>query len=347
MKAAYFQEPGRLGVEELDVHAIGDDEILVRIGAACICGTDLRIFKNGHFKIPQGSRRVLGHELSGKIVKVGKLVKGYAEGARVSITPNIGCGTCEFCRAGFNQMCPDYEAFGISLDGGFQEYLRVPSIAIRAGNIFPIPDHVSYEEAALTEPLSCTFSALNGLNVGFEDTVLVIGAGPIGACFVMLSKVRGAKRVIVAERRPERLAEIAKFGADILINSEETDLKSEINRITQGRGVDVVLTAASVPALQSLAVELLATHGRVNFFGGLPKNEPNPIDTNRMHYKGLKAMGTTGSSNLDYYRSMQLVADGRVNLKALVSRTFEISEITPAFNYALSGEGLKTMVVNP
>lgn len=346
MKAAYFYEPGRIEVEEVAVHTIQEDELLVRTRATSICGTDMRISKQGHFKIPAGNRRVLGHELAGEIVKVGKLISEYKEGMRVSITPNIGCGFCEFCRAGYNQMCPDYEAFGVSLDGGFQEYMKVPSAAIKGGNLFPIPDHVSFEEAALIEPLSCCYNAFNELKTNHEDVVLVIGAGPIGACHVMLSRTAGAKKIIVADIREERLQNIKDFGVDVTINSGENDLKTEIMKETNGRGVDVVITAASVPELQALAVELLATHGRVCFFGGLGKNVKVPIDTNLVHYKGLKLLGTTGSSNSDYNKSLELVAEGRIDLKKLISETFPITDINQAFHFAFSGKGMKSMVVH-
>jgi L-iditol 2-dehydrogenase len=346
MKAAYFYEPQKIGVEDLKPYDIREDELLVKIKASSICGTDLRIFKNGHFKIPGGTKRVLGHELAGEIVKVGAYVPDFKVGMRVAIPPNIGCGKCEYCRDGYNQMCAGYEAFGISLDGGFQEYMRVPSIALRGGNVFELPDHVSFEEAALIEPLSCCYNAFKELRTTYADTVLIIGAGPIGACHVMLNRVAGAKAIIVADIRNERLAAIKKFGADETINSADKDLKSEIKRITNGRGVDVVITAASVMELQVVGVEVLATHGRICFFGGLPKNTLVPLDTNLAHYKGLKLMGTTGSSNSDYYKSLQLVADGRVKVKNLISETFDLPNINKAFDFAFSGQGMKSMVVN-
>lgn len=346
MKAAVYHKPADIAVEERDVYEIRDDEMLLRTRAASICGTDLRIFKAGHFKIPGGSSRVLGHEVSGEIAKVGSLVRGFREGMRVSFTPNIGCGRCEMCRQGYNNMCPDYEAFGISVDGGFQEYMVVPNMAIRGGNVFEVAENLSFEEAAVVEPLSCCYNAFSGLKVTPEDTVLVIGPGPIGACFVQLAKAFGARKIIVAGRRDERLREMERFGADITVNSRDKDLKAEIDRITAGRGMDVVITAASSPELQPLAVELLATHGRVNFFGGLPKGTLAEIDTNRVHYRGLTLTGTTGSSNEDYYRSMQLVANGQINVRDIVSHRFPIDDIGAAFALAQTGTVMKSMIVH-
>ena len=143
MKAAVYRAPGDIALEDRDMPVCGDDELLLRVRAASVCGTDMRIFKSGHFKIPASTHRVLGHEVAGVIAKVGRFVSGFAEGMRVTVTPNIGCGRCKLCRRGYNNMCPNYEAFGISLDGGFEDYMRVPNIAVRGGNVFAIPDGVS------------------------------------------------------------------------------------------------------------------------------------------------------------------------------------------------------------
>lgn len=345
MQAAVFHRPGQIALEQREVYDIADDEILVKTRAASICGTDLRIYGGGHFKIREGQCRVLGHELSGTIARVGKLVTGWREGQRVCCTPNIGCGRCELCRQGYNNMCPDYEAFGISLDGSFQDYMRVPAIAIRGNNLFEVPDTLSFEEAALIEPLSCCYNAFKGLAVTPQDTVLIIGPGPIGACFVQLAKASGARQVIVVGRSANRLREIEKFGADVLIDSSQVDVLAEVQRITGGRGVDVVVTAASSPELQPLSVQLLAVHGRVNFFGGLKKGTRVELDTNLVHYRGLTLLGTTGSSNEDYFRSLRLVADGRINVRDIVSHRFALADIHAAFEFARSGQGMKTLVV--
>jgi L-iditol 2-dehydrogenase len=346
LKAAYFYEPGVIKVEDVAEPEISDNEMLIRLRATSICGTDLRIFKHGHFKIPGGDRRVLGHEIAGEIVAVGKLIEGYQVGMRVTAPPNIGCGLCEFCRDGYNNMCPNYEAFGISIDGGFQEYMRVPHIAITGGNIFPIPDHLAYKEAALAEPLSCCYNALRSVRTTHEDVVLVIGAGPIGAMHVILNRIAGAKKIIVADIRQNRLDVMEQFGASVTINSAEVDLKEALLAETNGRGADVVITAASVPQLQTQAVELLATHGRVNFFGGLGKGVQVPIDTNRVHYKGLVLTGSTGSTHSDYYKSLMLIAEGRAEVGKLISHQFALTDTNPAFDHALSGEGMKTMIIH-
>ena len=346
MKACYFYEPGKMKLEEVEIPKINDDELLLKVRATAICGTDMRILKNGHFKIKTNVKRVLGHEIVGDIVQVGSTVKGFTEGMRVSVTPNIGCGVCGFCRDGYNNMCADYEAFGVSIDGGFEEYMRIPQIAIKGGNIFILPDNVSYEEAVLAEPMSCCYNALLSLGTTHEDVVLIIGAGPIGALHVMLNKIAGAKKIIVADIREDRLERMVGFGADVTINSAKIDLRESLMEETDGKGADVIITAVSVPSIQAEAVQLLNTHGRVNFFAGLGKDVVVPIDTNRVHYKGLKLVGTTGSTNSNYFKCLTLIKEGNVDVKKLISATYKLSEIDEAFKYAISAEGMKTLIVN-
>jgi len=345
MKAALFREPGVIEAAEMPVPETGPDELLIQVRATSICGTDLRIAKHGHFKLPAGQSRVLGHETAGQVVEVGTGVSGYAVGDRVSVTPNVGCGHCEFCRQGLNNMCPDYDAFGITLDGGFAEYLRVPGIAVQRGNVFRLPGSLSYAEAALVEPLSCCLRGQDALRVRHGDVVVVIGAGPIGIFHVMLAKLAGARKIIVSNRSAPRLDAAKRAGADVLVEAAREDLHEVVMAHTGGRGADVAITCVSSPEVQTAAVELLATHGRLNFFAGLGQGGVVPIDTNRLHYKGLVLTGTTGSSNADYEQALALVGDGRARVEQLVSRTFAIDEINDALAHAASGQGMKAMVV--
>lgn len=345
MRAAVFHEPGRISVEDIPVPEVGHQDILVRVRAASICGTDLRISRNGHFKLPAGQPRVLGHETAGEVVDVGSDVTGIAVGDRVSVTPNVGCGQCRWCRQGLNNMCLDYDAFGVTLDGGFEEYLRVPGFAITRGNVFTLPDSLSFEHAALVEPFSCCLRGQDALNVGVDDVVVVVGTGPIGLFHIMLAKLAGARCVIASNRTAPRLEAAKSAGADVVVEAQREDLAAVVADITNGEGADVVVTCVSNPDLQSQAVDLLGTHGRVNFFSGLGKGERVPIDTNRLHYRGIQLTGTTGSSNADYGRALQLVGDGRVSFDGLVSRTFGIDDIHAAFDQASSGRGTKSMVV--
>lgn len=346
MKAAVYHAPGKIHVEERPIPEIDENEILIQVKASAICGTDLRIYGNGHFKIKPGQIRVLGHELAGKIVKVGSQVDGYYIGDRVATIPNIGCGHCKACYSGHNELCPDYHAFGIDIDGGFEEFMKIPSSAIYGGNVVQISDDLDYEEAALVEPLSCVVNCATRLRTGLGDTVLVIGAGPIGILHVMVSKLSGAKKVILVDLSDTRLAKGKKFGADVIVNSKKEKLQSILDEVTDGLGLDVVITACSVPELQEQALEIAGRNGRVCFFGGLPDNKNVvPLNTNLIHYKELTIVGSTGSSIADYRKAMILAESKRVNLSGIVSERFPLEKTEEAFKYAKSGEGLKTLII--
>lgn len=344
MKAAEYVEPGKIEVVEKDIPEVSDGDVLVQVKVASICGTDLKIFRNGHFKIPQGDRRVLGHEVAGIVYQVGAGVESVKVGDHVSVTPNIGCGACKECLKGLNQMCPDYEAFGISLDGGFQEYMLVPRFAIERGNLFKLPNEVSLAEAALLEPISCCLSGQKKVSVGLGDTVLVMGAGPIGCFHVMLAKLSGASKVLISNSKAPRLEIAKKAGADVLIDLSKENLSEVVFRETQGAGVDVIITSVANTHVVEAATDLLARNGRINVFSGLGKLPLPTIDVNSLHYKAQTITGTTGSSNLDYVEVLKLKSAGLIDLEPMISARFSLEQINEAIEFASSGKGMKTVI---
>ncbi|WP_420006410.1 alcohol dehydrogenase catalytic domain-containing protein [Arenibacterium sp. LLYu02] len=345
MKAAVFKGVGTVTLDERAMPEISDEEVLVKVHAASICGTDLKIIRGGHFRVGPDETRVLGHELAGDIVAVGDHVAHWKVGQRVSVVPNIGCGHCDMCRRGLNNMCPNYDAFGINIDGGFQQYMVVNPAALYGGNLFEIPNSLDYEAAALVEPLSCCFNAWKDLSVTPEDRVLILGTGPIAALFLQLARSYGARQVIVVGRRESRLQEIAGQGATDTVNSAAVDVHDEVMRLTGGHGVDVALTCAPAPELQGLALGLLARYGRMNFFSGLTKGSKVELDTNKVHYWGLTLLGSTGSSIKDYARSMKLVESGQIDVKSVISHRFGMDEAVAGFDHALTGKGMKTLIL--
>lgn len=346
MKALLFKGPGILKVEEVPVPALGEGDLLVKVRIASICGTDLRIYKNGHFKIPSGTTRVLGHEVVGEIVEAGKNQTKFSKGMRVAVVPNIGCGTCPMCTRGLYQLCPDYEAFGISIDGGFEEYMLIPRFAVDSGNVLPIPEGVAFRDAALAEPLSCCYNSYEKLGTVPGDTVVVIGAGPIGALHIAINRLAGASKIISADIVQERLDKMKEYGADVLINTGEKNLYDAVMAETNGEGADVVITAASVPSLQAEALRIAGMQGRINFFGGLPAGKENvTLNTNLIHYKELNVVGTTGSSILDYSMALKIIASKRIgSIGDLITGAYPIDNALEAFDYAMSGKGMKTAI---
>ncbi len=344
MLAAVYHGPNDLRLEERAVPTIGPDEALLKVVSSGICGTDLRILHGAHRKFPPGTFRIPGHEFVGDIVQVGANVRGLEVGQRVFVAPNIGCGHCRQCVRGHNNRCANYEAFGITLDGAFAEYLRIPAAAILQGNLIPLREGTD-PAAALLEPFACVLRGQDAVNVQPGDVVLVIGAGPIGLMHVMLADLRGAVRVIISDHHDSRLARAVQAGADRVVNSLQEDLASVVAEESQGQGADVIIVAAPAPQAQEEAVQLAAIGGRINFFGGLPKDRSTiQCDSNLMHYKELHVTGTTACSTSDCWRAAALVNSGRINLEPLISDRFPLNRVLEAFAAAEDRQSLKIMI---
>lgn len=345
MRAAVYDGVGSIQYREVDPPSIGETELLVKVGAASICATDLRIVESGHHLIPEGQRRILGHEFAGEIVEVGACVEGFDTGMRVAVAPNVGCGTCRYCRGGLTHLCAQNQAFGIVRDGGFAEYVKIHGKAIEQGNLIPLDGGTSFEEAALAEPLSCCHNALRSVATRPGDSVLIVGAGPMGMLHLQVQKMAGASPLMVADLADNRLRMAERYGPDVLINPENEDIREAVMRHTAGEGVDVIVAAVPSPRVQQEAVRLAAKLGRINLFGGLPKGRSEvSLDTNVIHYKGIVVTGTTGASLADYETAVRLILRKKIDVTSLISKQFPIEQVKEAFDFAKSGEGLKTLL---
>jgi len=346
MKAVRLHGAKDLRLENIEKPTVGPNEFLVRVKAATVCATDIRMYTYGdsRVKLP----RVLGHEFAGDVEKVGANLRNHLKvGMRVTANPNMYCGRCRYCIIGRHELCDSRYALGIDVDGALAEYLRVPPEAFKTGGVCEVPDSLSYEEAALVEPLSCCLHGQEFAQTRAGDIVTVIGAGPIGLMHVVLSKAIGASKVIVSEIDDERLREAADFGADCLINPSKEDLASKISEVTDGHGADVVIVAVGSPATQQQALSIAAKGGRINFFGGLPAGrEIVPLNTNLIHYREIFVFGTSSQSIYDFRKTLELVSAGVLDVKRFITHRFPLDETLKAFETASSRVGLK-VCVNP
>lgn len=344
MKAAKLYGVNDIRVVECEIPEISEDEILVKTAAASICGTDLRMIGNGYKGVDEDHPLTLGHEFSGIIEKVGSKVRGYQVGMHVCVAPNIGCGTCDMCVSGNPHLCREYRAFGINMDGGFAEYIRIPKDAVTMGNVMILDPEVSMTTASVFEPMSCVMNGQEQVEIRMNDTVLVIGAGPIGIMHALLAKAKGASRVFIRDFSRERMEQCVEIDSSIVPVSDE-DLKGAIMKLTGGRGVDVCITACPSASAQKETLDLMAVNGRILFFGGLPAGRDKvELETNQIHYKQLRICGSTRANTRQYREVARMVAAGNLNLEAIVSHEFPIHRFREAVDFAKSAKGLKIVI---
>ncbi|WP_455382093.1 alcohol dehydrogenase catalytic domain-containing protein [Salinispira pacifica] len=338
MKAVRLFGKEDLRVVEVEKPKPAAGEILVRGGAALICGTDVRMYKNGASVVPV----TLGHELAGTIEALGPGVTHYREGMRVAVAPNMGCGVCDECVSGHTELCAELRALGINLDGGFADYFIVPAAAVSQGNVVELGEQISFQEAAIAEPLSCVYNSFERCHTQPGDSVLVIGAGPIGLMHAKLHKLAGAGRVMIHDINESRLA-ICKRDDESFITVGPDQPKERVYELTGGRGADVVITAASAPATQQFAFQVAALNARVIFFGGLPKGkEQVSLDTNVIHYKMITVTGTSRQSLRQYRQCLKLIDQGVLDVRGIITRTMPLEQAQEAIETVVRGEGLKT-----
>lgn len=346
MRAATYTQGGRFSLEQIEVPRIGPDELLLRVRAAAICGTDIKIVHSGHRKLADRQKIVLGHEFIGTIEQIGAQVQGYQLGQRVGVAPNAGCGQCPACRRGLANYCPQYTAFGIDRDGAHAAFVRIPAQFLNQGNVLPLPESVSDREAALLEPFSCVVNGVRSVHVQLGDTVAIYGAGPMGLLHAMLCRVAGAGKVLMIDPIAGRLEQAQALGCDVTINPQQEDVRQRLRDETGGVGVDVVITACPVADVQTEAVQVLAPFGRLCLFGGLPRNSrPVPVDTNAIHYGNLQITGSTGGSVDDYCVALKLLAGKRIDLTKIISNVFALEELDKAYEVALAGAAGKVVLL--
>ena len=344
MKAALLKGIEDLEIAEVDKPKPKEDEILIEVKACAICGTDVKVYHHGHrlIKFP----RVTGHELSGVIVETGKRVSNFHEGERVMISPVIPCGSCIYCQRGCQAMCDELTAIGYHYDGGFAQFMIVPERGVINGCVHKMPEDLPFEDASLTEPLACVINGqeLSRLRIG--DTVLVIGAGPIGCLHTELAKLSGASKVILADLEEERL-KLAQFtGADFFVNSSSENLKEKVEEITNGCMADRVIVAAGSGKAQEESLCLVAKMGSIKFFGGLPRESPNiTFNSNVLHYGESFVVGTHGSAPYHNELALSLIGGGKIKIENYISHRLPLNKLLEGLRLAEERKGLKIVIL--
>lgn len=338
MKAVRLFAANDLRVVDIPIPKPANGELVVKVKAALICGTDLRMFKNGTNNLPL----TLGHEFAGIIEATGKGVEKYEPGMRVAVAPNFGCGICDDCVSGNTQNCSSLRGLGIHLDGGFAEYVKIPAQAVAQGNVSVLADEIPFESAAIAEPFSCVYNSFERAHLKLGDSVLVIGAGPIGLLHAKVYHFAGAGLVMINDLNADRMAAcVAQEPSIVAVPSD--NMKERINELTKGRGPDIIITATAVPVAQQIAFSLAATNTHVIFFGGLPEGKENVLlNTNIIHYKQISVTGTSRQNLFQYRRCLDLITRGLINVRPIVTNLYRLDDAIEAFGSASRGEGLKS-----
>jgi len=339
LKAAVFSYPPGIKVIEVPEPQPREGEVLIRVKAVALCGTDLRIARRGHADISEGEKRILGHEVVGVIEEVGKGVDDLAPGMKVAIAPNYGCGKCYYCIQGLTHHCPEGKALGITENGGFTEFMVVPQKAVSQGNVFPLLGETDLVSIAFVEALACVVHGFLPLGVGFRDRVLIYGAGPIGLMFLELAQLQGAKEVWMADLSEDRLKVAQERGAKTIVVGKEK-VKERIKE------AEVVVVAAPSSDAQKEALEIAGIYGRINFFGGLPPQVKEvALPSNLIHYKELVVTGTTKSNNFHFRSALDLLLQEQLDLSYLVSHVLPLERIEEGLSLMERQQSLKVVIV--
>jgi L-iditol 2-dehydrogenase len=344
MRVVRFYAPQDVRVEDAPEPSAGPGDLVIRVRNCSLCGTDAKIWRSGHPSL--SPPRVLGHEVAGEVGEVGEGAAGWSVGDRVQVIAAIPDGACDECRHGWMTVCPNQELIGYQYDGGFAERMRIPAKVLAVNGVNRIPEGLSFAEASVAEPLACVINGQEHARVGEGDTVVVVGAGPIGCLHVRLARARGAERVFLIELSQQRLEMAAALVApDEAIGAGAADTVETVRKLTDGRGADVIVVAAASGKAQEDALQMAARRGRVSFFGGLPKDQPTiTCDANIVHYREVDIVGANGSSPDHNKQALALIASGAVPVADLITHRLPLEQAIEGIQTVTRGEAIKVTI---
>jgi L-iditol 2-dehydrogenase len=339
MKAVVYRGPGELSYQDVELPTIGSGEILVRVRAALTCGTDVKTYRRGHhlMKPPM----LFGHEFAGDIVQVGDGVSAFAEGMAVVAANSAPCLSCFYCHKGRQNLCEDI----LFNWGAFAEYIRVPARIVEH-NVYQIPHGLSYEEAALLEPLACVTLGNEAACISAGDCVVIAGGGgPIGLMHLQLAINDGAAQVVVIDLKDGRLELACELGATRVINPTTKDPAAVVNELTAGRGADVVIETAGVPEVWKMALALARKGATVVMFGGCPSGTQISLDTGMVHYGELTVKGVFHHTPRTVEKALHLLSEGVVRGGPLINARVPLQQVEQALEAVMQGDAVKVAVI--
>jgi L-iditol 2-dehydrogenase len=330
MNAAVLYGREDLRLEQRAIPQPEPGEIVVRVGAALTCGTDLKVYRRGYHAKMLRPPMLFGHELAGIVAAIGEGVAGFAVGDRVVPLNSAPCDVCYFCRRGQQNLCDDL----LFNNGAYAEYLRVPARIVEK-NTLHIPDGLQLEYAALTEPLACVVRGLEESGAKAGDSMIVIGAGPIGLMFMHAAELAGVD-VLAVVKRPEQADTARRFGACQVLSLSELDDPQNIVEAARAltpdaRGADIVIEAVATPTTWEWAVGMVRKGGLVNFFGGPPSGTVVALDTNRLHYGDITLKASFHHTPATCRTAFDLIAGGRFRSADFLTGTAALDEVPEVF----------------
>lgn len=341
MLAAVLYGKEQVRVESVAVPEIEPGDILVRVKAALTCGTDVKVFRRGYHARMIVPPALFGHELSGDVVAVGENVTSLRVGQRIMAANSAPCGQCYYCCKSNENLCENL----LFNNGAYAEYIRIPARIVEK-NTHVLPAAVSYQDAALAEPLACVLRGVDETGIYPGDNVTVIGLGPIGLMFVKVASLRGA-RVIAIGRRQTQLDRAAALGAQVLLTADgQTDVIAAVKDATGGHGADVAIEAVGTPRTWAEAVRMVRRGGTVNFFGGCPNDTTVPIDTAMLHYSEITLKASFHHTPRLIKAALEMISAGHITARQFVNAEEPLTKLLDVFKHLMSHNGhLKTAII--
>ena len=342
MKAAVLHGREDVRIERVPTPEAGPGELIVRVGAALTCGTDLKVFRRGYHARMIVPPALFGHELAGTVVQAGKGVTEFSPDDRVVALNSAPCGECYFCSRGQENLCDDL----LFNNGAYAEYIRIPRRIVET-NMLAIPKHVTYEEAAMVEPLACVLRGLHETKMEIGDTVAVIGAGPIGLMFVQVAKLSGCNVISVVKHEAQVEAAL-RMGADdaVRITAVDDPVKALRKLTPEGRGCDVLIEAVGRPQAWEWSIDMVRKGGTVNFFGGCASGTTVALDTQRLHYNELTLKATFHHTPETVRKAFALIAEKKIKGADYITGEAPLSRLQQVLRHMLNRNGdIKTAII--